>query len=72
MGQVLKSLGKEYLALLVSDSDASSPPPAQERYGRWSDNLVENGCTPDKQRETNNLQPFEGLPTESEAYDPDE
>lgn len=36
------------------------------------DDLIEESGAPDKERETNNLQPFERLPAEPEAHKPDE
>ena len=58
--------------LLPSHSRPSSEVPPQPRYGRRVDDLVEQSSSPNEQRETDDLQPLEGLPAQSQRDEPDE
>lgn len=46
--------------------------PPEEPKCRRSDDFIEKTSCQHEQRESNDLQPFERLPTEAERYEPDE
>lgn len=50
----------------------TSPPSSQEGEGRRADNFIEDAGSPDKQDETNDLEPLEGFPPEAKAEQPNE
>ena len=61
--------------LLIITLFCSRPPPQvppEPRHGRWVDDLVEQRSSPDQQRETDDLQPLEGLPAQAQRDEPDE
>lgn len=58
--------------ILFLKRDCLTFPSSEEGKRWWLDDLIEESSTPDEQRETNNLQPFERFPTESQAHKPDE
>lgn len=60
---------------LCSKAQGSRPPPQvppKPRYSWRVDDLVEQRSAPDQQRETDDLQPLEGLPAETQRDEPDE
>lgn len=49
-----------------------SPPPAQEGDTGRTDDFVEHAGCPHEQRESDDLEPFKGLPAESQTHNPNE
>lgn len=58
------AFGKQHLSF--------SPVTRQASLDRRTDNVIEHKGSIDKKRETDNLEPFEGLPAESKRDNPNE
>lgn len=52
--------------------DALAPSPAQKAQCRWAHDVIEHPCPPHEQRKADDLEPFEGLPAQTEADQPNE
>jgi hypothetical protein len=61
-----------FLSFLSLPSGSTLQVPSQPSNSRRVDNLVEQRRAPDQERETDDLQPLEGLPAQTQRDEPDE